>query len=59
MQKISELLNIKITEGNLLIIYHPIFKDKIIYHENSDGYWCKYEYDNKGNEIYQENSNGH
>ena len=25
--------------------------------ENSNGYWAKWEYDEKGNEIYFENSN--
>ena len=31
---------------------------KLIYWEDSDGFWSKYEYDSKGNEIYWENSNG-
>ena len=29
------------------------------YHENSNGYWFKYEYDADGNQTYYENSNGH
>jgi len=29
-----------------------------IYYERSDGYWIKYEYDERGNEIYWENSDG-
>ena len=58
MQKLSELLNIKIVERNPLKIYHPIFKDKIIYFENSNGYWYKYEYDSNGNIVYHENSDG-
>ena len=29
-----------------------------IYHENSNGYWYKYEYDNNGNVIYYENFYG-
>ena len=36
-------------------------KDKkggLIYHEFSNGFWTKREYDSKGNEIYFENSNG-
>ena len=32
--------------------------DDIIYFENSDGDWGKYEYDNNHNKIYYENSNG-
>jgi len=31
---------------------------KLIYYENSDGYWFKREYDSNGNQIYFENSNG-
>jgi len=30
--------------------------DNLIYHENSDGQWVKYEYDDNGNVIYYENS---
>ena len=30
----------------------------IIYHEHSDGYWEKYEYDTNGKLIYYETSNG-
>ena len=30
----------------------------VIYHEESDGFWCKREFDEKGNEIYYENSDG-
>ena len=36
-------------------------KDKngrTIYHELSNGYWAKWEWDSKGNRIYYENSNG-
>ena len=32
-------------------------KGKIIYFEDSTGYWDKYEFDSNGNEIYYENSN--
>jgi hypothetical protein len=28
-----------------------------IYYENSDGYWCKREYNNEGHEIYSKESN--
>jgi len=31
---------------------------KEIYREYSDGYWSKLEYNNKGNVIYSENSDG-
>ena len=31
----------------------------IIYHENNDGYWYKYEYDTNGNKIYYETSGGY
>ena len=33
-------------------------KGKIIYYEDSDGYWHKFEYDSKGDLIYYENSEG-
>jgi len=31
---------------------------KVIYLEDSNGYWSKHEYDANGNQIYWENSNG-
>ena len=31
----------------------------VIYFEDSNGFWYKYEYDSNGNEIYFENSNGY
>ena len=34
-------------------------KGKVIYYEQSDGYWRKEEYDNNGNVIHYENSNGY
>src|SRR5690554_552192 len=34
-------------------------KGNLIYHEDSTGYWYKYEYDSKGNQIYYEDSNGY
>ena len=39
-----------------------IIKDdtgKEIYHEMSDGWWCKHEYDDKGNMVHWENSFGY
>ena len=32
--------------------------NKIIYYEDSEGYWKKYEYDENGEIIYKEDSNG-
>ena len=29
-----------------------------VYHEQSDGYWVKREFDSQGNQIYYESSNG-
>ena len=43
------------TDGNR--IYND--EDDILYRENYDGDWEKYEYNENGNEIYRENSNGH
>jgi hypothetical protein len=37
-------------------------KDKngrLTYFEESNGYWCKMEFDQYGNQIYYENSNGY
>jgi hypothetical protein len=34
-------------------------KGKLIYCDNSNGFWSKYEYDSKGNQIYHENSGGY
>ena len=33
-------------------------KDIVIYSEYSNGFWCKWEYNEKGNAIYYENSDG-
>jgi len=44
------------TNGSLRI------RDKrgnLIYSEDSDGGWYKYEYDSQGNQIYYEDSSGH
>lgn len=42
---------------------HPVWykiitnnKGAVVYYEQYDGYWAKYEYDNNGNQIYYENS---
>jgi hypothetical protein len=32
--------------------------EKLIYEEDSGGYWRKHEYNSKGNQIYYESSNG-
>ena len=32
---------------------------KIIFHENSDKFWSKYEYDENGNKTFYEDSNGY
>lgn len=54
MKTIAQQLNVK---------KFPFFiKDSngnIIYHEDSDSYWAKIEYDSKGNQIYFENSEGY
>ena len=34
------------------------YRDNEIYDENPNGFWMKHEYDDKGNEIYRENSDG-
>jgi hypothetical protein len=34
-------------------------KGRLIYSEDSDGYWIKRKYDQYGNQIYYENSNGY
>lgn len=33
--------------------------DKQTYYEDSDGFWCRYEYDEDGNETYREDSEGY
>jgi hypothetical protein len=33
-------------------------KRRVIYFESADEYWCKFEYDSEGNEIYSEDSKG-
>ena len=54
MKTIAEQLNIKDFPFKI--------KDKLgneIYHEDSDGYWSKVEYDSNGNIIYFEDSDGY
>ena len=34
-------------------------KGKLIYSENSEGFWEKWEYDSNGNEIYHDDSEGY
>lgn len=53
MKTIAQQLNVK--------DFPLIIKDKngtVIYHENSDGFCARMEYDSEGNEIYNENSDG-
>jgi hypothetical protein len=53
-QTIAQFLNIKDFPFKI--------KDKngeVIYYEDSYGYWQKYEYNDKGNVTYIENSNGY
>ena len=33
--------------------------NNLIYYEDGDGFWKKYEYDNRGNRIYYKSSQGH
>ena len=54
MKTIAKILNIK--------QFPFIIKDKNgngLYSENSNGYWCKFEYNELGQEIYYEDSSGH
>ena len=54
METIAQQLNIK--------DFPFIIKDKNnneIYFEDSEGYWCKREFDKNGKEIYYENSKGY
>ncbi len=54
MKTIAEQLNVKDFPFKI--------RDKngrLLYYENSGGYWCKYEYDSNGEVIYSEDSNGY
>ena len=55
MKTVAELLKHDFTKGSLAL-YDT--NGKVIYFENSDGYWYKKEFDSNGNEIYYENSDG-
>ena len=55
-QTVAQLLKHDFDKGSL---YLYDSNGKLIYHENSDGNWCKQEFDVNGNEIYHENSNGY
>jgi len=33
-------------------------KGKVVYYENSRGFWAKYKYNDEGQEVYFENSDG-
>ena len=53
---IAQQIKWDFTNGDLQI------RDKngnLIYWENSDGYWGKYEYDSQGRQIYFEDSSGY
>jgi uncharacterized membrane protein len=59
----DNIVDMKTIAQQLNITEFPfIIKDKRgnrIYSENSNGYWCKREFDSSGNRIYSENSNGY
>ena len=57
MITIAQLLKHDFKSKGPLYLYDS--NGKIIYFENSDGYWVKREYDSNGKEIYFENSTGH
>ena len=57
-QTIAQQLGLTIERGDTFKIYHPKFKDKIIYYEGFDYYFEKTEYDSNGNEINFEDSDG-
>jgi hypothetical protein len=54
MKTIAQQLNVK--------DFPFVIRDKqgnLLYLENSDGDWSRWEYDSVGNEIYYENSDGY
>jgi len=53
MKTIAQQLNIKEFPFRIKDL-----NGKEIYYENSNGYWCKCEYDSNGKEIYWESSKG-
>ena len=60
----QELILSKLYNDNISIEYGDHYVDiynsngNLIYFENSDGKWDKWEFDSNGNEIYHENSDG-
>ena len=53
---VGQLLKHDFSNGDLYL-YNS--NGKLIYCENSKGYWFKREFDSNGNEIYFEDSNGY
>jgi hypothetical protein len=51
---VAQLLKHDFKSKGKLYLYDS--NGNIIYYENSNGYWYKYEYDSNGNEIYFEYS---
>jgi hypothetical protein len=57
MKKLSDTL----TELGIAFSFPIEIKNALgdqTYFENSNGYWCKWEYDSKGNVTYSEDSDG-
>ena len=54
MKTIAEQINWDFEANGKLLIKDN--KNSLIYHECSNGYWTKREYDSEGNEIYFEDS---
>jgi hypothetical protein len=54
--KVAQLLKHDFSKGSLHL-YDS--NGKVIYYENSNGYWFKQEFDSNGNYIYSEDSNGY
>ena len=55
-QTVAQLLKHDFKSKGSLYLYDS--NGKLIYYENSDGYWDKQEYDSNGKVIYYENSDG-
>jgi hypothetical protein len=55
-QTIGQWLNWDFRTNGVLEILGK--KRRVIYFESADEYWCKFEYDSQGNEIYSESSDG-
>jgi len=56
MKTIAQLLKHDFDKGSL---YLYDSNNKLIYYEQSDGYWVKREFDSNNNEIYYEQSDGY